>query len=242
MFWNGNPISNDYELPIATSENLGGVKVDGNTITIDEDGTIHGATTYELPTASNTVLGGVKVDGTSIVIDVNGIISANTQGLDFEALTTVLTTGTQSGIKITADTDNERFDFEVTGIPIVAIDSEGYWTINGDRGENPTKAQGDSVTATAVENGIRIDNVTSDGAVTPIGILTNGATGAAGISPIATVTETETGAIISITDANGTTSATVYNGEVSKTEFDELKNDIIGLNTLLENRLNGGEE
>lgn len=120
LLWNGVAVGSDYELPIATSSLLGGVKPDGTTITVDSDGTIHGAS----------------------------------QGLDFNALSTAMTTGTQSGISITADTENSRFNFEVTGIPTIAIDSEGYWTINGDRGINPTKAQGergtDGVSPTAV--------------------------------------------------------------------------------------------
>ena len=109
LLWNGVAVGSDYELPIATSSVLGGVKPDGTTITVDSDGTIHGAS----------------------------------QGLDFNALSTAMTTGTQSGITVTADTENSRFNFEVTGIPTIAIDSEGYWTINGDRGTNPTKAQGE---------------------------------------------------------------------------------------------------
>ena len=109
LLWNGVAVGSDYELPIATSSVLGGVKPDGTTITVDSDGTIHGAS----------------------------------QGLDFNALSTAMTTGTQSGINITADTENSRFNFEVTGIPTIAIDSEGYWTVNGERGDNPTKAQGD---------------------------------------------------------------------------------------------------
>ncbi len=109
LLWNGTAVGSDYELPIATSSLLGGVKPDGTTITVDSDGTIHGAS----------------------------------QGLDFDALSTAMTTGTQSGISITADTENSRFNFEVTGIPTIAIDSEGYWTVDGDRGTNPTKAQGE---------------------------------------------------------------------------------------------------
>ena len=109
LLWNGVAVGSDYELPIATSSLLGGVKPDGTTITVDSDGTIHGAS----------------------------------QGLDFNALSTAMTTGTQSGITVTADTENSRFNFEVTGIPTITIDSEGYWTINGDRGTNPTKAQGE---------------------------------------------------------------------------------------------------
>ena len=109
LLWNGVAVGSDYELPIATSSVLGGVKPDGTTITVDGDGTIHGAS----------------------------------QGLDFNALSTSMTTGTQSGITVTADTENSRFNFEVTSMPTIAIDSEGYWTVDGERGENPTKAQGE---------------------------------------------------------------------------------------------------
>ena len=109
LLWNGTAVGSDYELPIATSSVLGGVKPDGTTITVDGDGTIHGAS----------------------------------QGLDFNALSTSMTTGTQSGITVTADTENSRFNFEVTSMPTIAIDSEGYWTVDGERGENPTKAQGE---------------------------------------------------------------------------------------------------
>lgn len=137
LLWNGVAVGSDYELPIATSSLLGGVKPDGTTITVDSDGTIHGAS----------------------------------QGLDFDSLSTAMTTGTQSGISITADTENSRFNFEVTGIPTIAIDSEGYWTINGERGENPTKAQGGkgddgyspTVTATTVSNGVDLTIVDKNG-------------------------------------------------------------------------------
>ena len=120
LLWNGVAVGSDYELPIATSSVLGGVKPDGTTITVDSDGTIHGAS----------------------------------QGLDFDALSTAMTAGTQSGITITADTENSRFNFDVTGIPTITIDSEGYWRIDGELGENPTKAQGekgnDGISPTAV--------------------------------------------------------------------------------------------
>ena len=106
LFWNGTAVGSDYELPVATTDTIGGVKPDGTTITIDTDGTLHGAS----------------------------------QGLDFDALSTAMTTGTQTGITVTADTENSRFNFEVTGMPTIAIDSDGYWRINGELGENPTKA------------------------------------------------------------------------------------------------------
>ena len=85
-----------------------------------------------------TALSGMIVQGTnmSIITDSNAkTITFNaTGGIDFDALSTAMTTGTQSGITVTADTENSRFNFEVTGIPTIAIDSEGYWTIDGERG------------------------------------------------------------------------------------------------------------
>lgn len=155
LLWNGTAVGSDYELPIATSSELGGVKPDGTTITVDEDGTIHGAS----------------------------------QGLDFNALSTAMTTGTQSGITVTADIENSRFNFEVTGIPTIAIDSEGYWTIDGNRGENPTKAQGDkgndgvspTANVTETETGATITITDSSGTTTAN--ISNGTNGVDGVSP-----------------------------------------------------------
>ena len=122
-----------------------------------------------------TALSNMIVQGTnmSIVTDENAkTITFNaTGGIDFDALSTAMTTGTQNGITVTADTENGRFNFEVTGIPTIAIDSEGYWIVNGERGENPTKAQGDkgddgyspTVTATVVSNGVDLTIVDKNG-------------------------------------------------------------------------------
>lgn len=72
---NGNSVFDaTYTLPIATTQTLGGVKVDGETVFVDEFGVISSASVYTLPTASAEVLGGVKVDNTTISIN-NGVIS-----------------------------------------------------------------------------------------------------------------------------------------------------------------------
>lgn len=57
-------------IPTATTSALGGVKVDGTTVVIN-DGTISSV----LPIATNTTLGGVKVDGTTVIIN-DGVITA----------------------------------------------------------------------------------------------------------------------------------------------------------------------
>ena len=66
----------NYSLPTATTTVLGGVKVDGSTITINGSGVISSASAYTLPTATTTLLGGVKVDGSTITINGSGVISS----------------------------------------------------------------------------------------------------------------------------------------------------------------------
>lgn len=61
--------------PAATIEKLGVVKLDGTTITVDEDGTIHGAQTYTLPAATSDTLGGIKV-GRNLQILKDGTLNA----------------------------------------------------------------------------------------------------------------------------------------------------------------------
>lgn len=113
----------------------------GEGLSVDTNG-ILSASGLDFATLSGMIVQGTNM---SIITDSNAkTITFNaTGGIDFNALSTAMTTGTQSGITVTADTENSRFNFEVTGIPTIAIDSEGYWTIDGNRGENPTKAQGE---------------------------------------------------------------------------------------------------
>ena len=132
-----------------------------------------------------------------------------------------MTTGTQRGITVTADTENSRFNFEVTGIPTIAIDAEGYWTVDGERGENPTKAQGekgnDGISPTAnvtkTETGATI-TITDSSSTTTVDI-SNGIDGTDGISPHIDSTtkhwfvgETDTGVIAEGVTTISTTSLT----------------------------------
>ena len=65
----------NYTLPTATTTVLGGVKVDGTTITIT-NGVISGSSSYSLPTASGSVLGGIKI-GSGLSIDGSGVVTAS---------------------------------------------------------------------------------------------------------------------------------------------------------------------
>ena len=70
-----------YVLPTASTSILGGVKVDGSTITI-ASGVISGSSSYTLPAASTTVRGGVKVDGTTITAAGDVISAAPSGGMN----------------------------------------------------------------------------------------------------------------------------------------------------------------
>lgn len=65
-----------HALPIASTTVLGGVKVDGTTITIS-GGVISSSGSYSLPVASASTLGGVKI-GSGVSIDANGFITVST--------------------------------------------------------------------------------------------------------------------------------------------------------------------
>ena len=135
----------------------------------------------------------VQGENISIVTDESAqTITLNASGIDFTALSTAMTTGTLSGISITADTENSRFNFEVTGIPTIAIDSEGYWTINGERGSNPTKAQGENgndgysptISLVTTSTGVEINVTNKDG--TQHATVLNGENGKDGTTTIQT--------------------------------------------------------
>lgn len=69
----------NYILPVASKTTLGGVMVDGTSITIDKEGKISSTPTIfapQSPIASTTALGYVMVDGKTIVIDKDGKITA----------------------------------------------------------------------------------------------------------------------------------------------------------------------
>ena len=60
-------------IPTASSTQLGGVKINGNGLSIDSNGFLSCNIT-EIPTASSTQLGGVKINGNGLSIDSNGLL------------------------------------------------------------------------------------------------------------------------------------------------------------------------
>jgi len=90
-----------YTLPTAgvgSGGTLGGVKVDGTTITVTNGIITANYTTYTLPTASTTVLGGVKIDGSTITLNGSNQLVSTQYSLP------VATTSMSGGVKIDGST------------------------------------------------------------------------------------------------------------------------------------------
>ena len=194
LLFNGQAVKADGIDFTALSEML--VQGDNITITPNTDSnTIIISATIPETGINFTELSSMLVQGEniSIITDESAqTITLNASGIDFTALSTAMTTGTLSGISITADAENSRFNFEVTGIPTIAIDSEGYGTMDGERGTNPTKAQGDkgddgyspTISLVTTGTGVEINVTNKDG--TQRATVLNGENGKDGITTIQT--------------------------------------------------------
>ena len=144
-------------LDVASTSALGGVKVDGSTITIDANGVISasgggGGTTYtagdgiditndeiSIKKASTSQLGGVKVDGTTITADANGVISAQGGGSSYTAGTGIDITGGEISVKKAST--SQLGGVKVDGTTITA-DANGVISAAGGGGGTPSYAVG----------------------------------------------------------------------------------------------------
>ena len=96
----------------ATVQKAGIVKPDGETITVDEDGTIHGSAKVNVATEENT--GVVKPDGETITVDEDGTLRASEKKLDRHVDSTLAGDDGVHGLRYS----NSRFEVE---------DAEGNW-------------------------------------------------------------------------------------------------------------------
>ena len=108
---------NDYSLPVAGADTLGGVKV-GSGLTMDENGVLSAdGESYELPVAAADTLGGVKV-GSGLSIDANGVLSGDSYSLPVAGANTL------GGIKVGSG---------------LSIDANGVLSASGGGGSTPHK-------------------------------------------------------------------------------------------------------
>ena len=133
-----------YSLPTATTTVLGGVKIDGSTITINGSGVISstGGSVYTLPTATTIVLGGVIVPAvaTSGLVNTSGSITLATAtttqlgGVKVDG-TTVTING--SGVISASATSITTYP-AITRLDVTAPSSAAYLFNNQYSGNNPT--------------------------------------------------------------------------------------------------------
>lgn len=238
LLFNGEDISS-YSLPTASTNTLGGVKVDGSTITIDEDGTIHGSNTYELPTASDTVLGGVKIDNDTIKIN-DGVISADVIG-NWSAGTNypvgyfvVYDNKLYECISANSDSEWNEKHWNSIGSNNSTGTTINNWTSSADYAVddlvvNETTlyqckiehTSGESFDETEAANWSALSGEKGDKGE-------KGNDGNDGFSPTANITQTENGATITITDSNGTTAAKITNGTDGKGIVNIEKSNTVG--------------
>lgn len=192
-------------LEIATMEQLGIVKPDGSTITIDEDGTIHGATTYVLPIATTTVLGGIKVDGTTITVNSEGVITCiNDSSIPNWVANTVYTIGT---LVVNGTVIYQCKTEHTSGTTFDGTEKTNWVALTGQQGEKGDKgADGVSPTAKVIQTELGATITVTDANGTTNANVSNGT------SAMLSVSQTETGCTVTATDASGTTTATVSNG------------------------------
>ena len=151
-----------FTLEPASETTLGGVYVDGVTITASPEGVISSNGGYMLPTASTGSLGGVIVDGTTIVIN-DGVISADphkivkyvelatTANITLSGLQTIDNVSAVDGYKVLVKNQTNAAE---NGI--YSVVSNGAWTRTFDTGTLPDIVdsfiivkQGNNNTATA---------------------------------------------------------------------------------------------
>lgn len=202
LTWDNVIVGSDYTLPIATNSVLGGVKPDGNTITVDEDGTIHGANTYTLPIATTAVLGGIKVDGTTITVNSEGVITCIN---DSSIPNWVASTDYTTGMLVVNGTVIYQCKTEHTSGATFDDTEKTNWTaLTGEKGEKGDNGTSPTANVTQTELGATI-SVTDDSGTTTANISN-------GTSAMLSVTQTITGCTVTATDSSGTTTATITNG------------------------------
>ena len=135
-----NKPSSFYTLPQATTTVLGGVRVDGTSITIDpSNGQISAAPSgYNLPVATYGSLGGVIV-GAGLAINNSGVLTANVQSLPVASATVLGGIKIGSGLAIDSSTGIASVDLPTASATILggvkignglSIDSSGVLSTN----------------------------------------------------------------------------------------------------------------
>lgn len=148
-----------YTLPTATTSVLGGVKVDGTTITVTASGVLSATPgAYVLPAATPTTLGGIKI-GAGLDIDGNGVVTVTASGVGGGLVTRQALVGTTSSLA-----DNATAELNIVGYKSYTLlkieTSAAAWvrvyTDDASRDTDATRSEGqDPVAGSGVINEVR---------------------------------------------------------------------------------------
>lgn len=217
LMWNDIVVGSDYTLPIATTTELGGVKVDGSSITIDDNGVIHGANTYTLPVATKDNIGGVKPDGKTLSVEDDGTLQVvNSAGISEWEQNTDYEVGNIVFNEVTIYKCIENHTSTDT------FDATKWLSFTGEKGNVGEQGFSPITTVEQTDTGVKISITDAYGTTT--GTLSNGIDGKDGTNGTDGITphiddnnnhwfigETDTGVV-----AKGTTkvitSAVIYSG------------------------------
>ena len=164
-------IPTQYTLPTATTSILGGVKVDGSTITINGSGVITAAAGgYTLPVATANTLGGIKL-GSGLSIDGNGVVNATVAS---SVQTIQELSGTTASLAADATAELNIVGYKAYSLFKIVSTAESWIRIYTDdvsRDADATRSEGqDPVAGGGVIAEIRTDGVTNTVLISP-GIL-----------------------------------------------------------------------
>jgi plastocyanin len=162
-----------YTLPAASTSVLGGVKIDGSTITINGSGQLvssGGGSNYTLPTASTSVLGGVKIDGSTITLNGSNQLVANYINYSLPTASTSVLGGVKiDGSTITLNGSNQLVaNYTTYTLPTASTSVLGGVKIDGStitlNGSNQLVANYTTYTlptaTTSVLGGVKVDGST----------------------------------------------------------------------------------
>jgi len=148
-----------YTLPVATTTVLGGVRVDGTTITVTASGILSATPgAYVLPAATPTTLGGIKI-GAGLDIDGNGVVNVTASGVGGGLVTRQELTGTTSSIadNITAELNIVGYKaYTLLNIETSAASWVRVYTDDASRDADLTRSEGqDPVAGSGVITEVR---------------------------------------------------------------------------------------
>ena len=150
-----------YTLPQASTTVLGGVRIDGTSITMASNGQISAAPSgYTLPVATNGTLGGVMI-GAGLSITASGVLSSNIQSLPVASTTILGGIKIGSGLAIDSSTGVASVDLPIASATVLGGVKVGTGLSIDPSGVLSTSSSAISIASPTTLGGIKNGNTIS---------------------------------------------------------------------------------